>query len=430
MANKPLQSIKFPGLNDVYTIPQIDPTLSQAGEAADALATGVRNTNLNNRIDNLSAAVPSEVKQALYTLLSKAAYTETGLVDELTVVESWAGEVAGITIDKSSINLNGSKTYQLVATTDPVGGAVTWTTSDADVATVSNTGLVTSIGNGTAIITAMCGRYKATCVATVTGFATITNITATYTQSGGVYATDTLDKLRTDLVVTAHYSDDTSRTVTAYSLSGTLAIGTSTITVDYHGNTTTFTVNVTEKGVLYNLSSPLVLDGTTVDDMIKTDVRLAANDINFSIMLEFTNNNTPNWRMLLHCMDDKTPYPGYSFAVTDTDRQYRFMDNRAEYWFPKTTKTTDVIRFAYTHAGNGGSCYAYMSVNGTTKDMTNYIARTITTTTNKPLGIGGTLDNKGNKGNVWKGTISVAKIFSRVCTTSEVNNFLQNGVVA
>lgn len=40
MANKPLKSIKFPGLSDTYTVPQIDNTLATAGKAADAKAAG------------------------------------------------------------------------------------------------------------------------------------------------------------------------------------------------------------------------------------------------------------------------------------------------------------------------------------------------------------------------------------------------------
>ena len=40
MADKPLKSIKFPGLTDTYTIPQIDTTLSISGKAADAKAVG------------------------------------------------------------------------------------------------------------------------------------------------------------------------------------------------------------------------------------------------------------------------------------------------------------------------------------------------------------------------------------------------------
>lgn len=70
-------------------------------------------------------------------------------------------------------------------------------------------------------------------------------ITAVYTQSGTVYDTDSLDSLKADLVVTAYYDDSTSKTVTAYTLSGTLTEGTSTITVSYGGKTDTFNVTVT-----------------------------------------------------------------------------------------------------------------------------------------------------------------------------------------
>lgn len=70
-------------------------------------------------------------------------------------------------------------------------------------------------------------------------------ITAVYTQSGTVYNTDTLDSLKSDLVVTANYDNGTSETVTAYTLSGTLTEGTSTIVVAYGGKSTTFNVTVT-----------------------------------------------------------------------------------------------------------------------------------------------------------------------------------------
>jgi hypothetical protein len=62
-----------------------------------------------------------------------------------------------------------------------------------------------------------------------------------------VYDTDSLDVLKSMLTVTAHYSDSTTETVTAYTLSGTLSEGTSTITVSYGGKTTTFNVAVTHK---------------------------------------------------------------------------------------------------------------------------------------------------------------------------------------
>lgn len=40
MANKPLKSIKFPGLSDTYTVPEVDATLTGTGKAADAKKVG------------------------------------------------------------------------------------------------------------------------------------------------------------------------------------------------------------------------------------------------------------------------------------------------------------------------------------------------------------------------------------------------------
>ena len=82
----------------------------------------------------------------------------------------------------------------------------------------------------------------------------LSSISAVYTQSGTVYDTDSLDDLKTDLVVTANYEDGTSETVANYTLSGTLEEGSSTITVTYGGKTTTFNVTVTHnsKQMLYN----------------------------------------------------------------------------------------------------------------------------------------------------------------------------------
>lgn len=77
--------------------------------------------------------------------------------------------------------------------------------------------------------------------------ADLVSIQCVYTQSGTVYDNDTLDSLKSDLVVTANMSDSTTRTITAYTLSGTLTEGTSTITVAYGGKTTTFDVVVSHE---------------------------------------------------------------------------------------------------------------------------------------------------------------------------------------
>lgn len=76
-----------------------------------------------------------------------------------------------------------------------------------------------------------------------TGTKTLVSISAVYTQ-GIVYPEDNLDTLKSSLVVTGTYDDTSTETITEYTLSGTLAIGTSTITVTVDNITTTFTVAV------------------------------------------------------------------------------------------------------------------------------------------------------------------------------------------
>lgn len=101
---------------------------------------------------------------------------------------------------------------------------------------------------GTSTVTVAYNGLTTTFTVNVTARPTLSSISAVYTQSGTVYDTDTLDSLKADLVVTAHYSDSSTQTVPAadYTLSGTLTVGTSTITVAYGGKTATFEVTVSE----------------------------------------------------------------------------------------------------------------------------------------------------------------------------------------
>lgn len=87
---------------------------------------------------------------------------------------------------------------------------------------------------------------------------TLESITAVFTQGSTViYPTDTLDDLKPMLVVTAHYSDSSTETITDYTLNGTLNEGDSIITVLYSEKTTTFTVNVSHEIGTYTVTNTL-----------------------------------------------------------------------------------------------------------------------------------------------------------------------------
>lgn len=86
--------------------------------------------------------------------------------------------------------------------------------------------------------------------------ASIVSISATFTQGDTVVTEATeLDTLKNNLVVTATDEDGVTSTLSAddYTLTGTLIIGTSTITVHYGDKTDTFDVTVVQGGQPYTI---------------------------------------------------------------------------------------------------------------------------------------------------------------------------------
>lgn len=79
-------------------------------------------------------------------------------------------DVTSVSLNQNKLNLEVGKTGTLTATVKPDNATdktVTWTTSDAKVATVAN-GVVTAVAKGEATITATAGGKTATCKVTVT----------------------------------------------------------------------------------------------------------------------------------------------------------------------------------------------------------------------------------------------------------------------
>lgn len=90
-------------------------------------------------------------------------------------------DVTGVTINTVSTTIYVGSTYQLVATVLPINAtdkAVTWSSSDSTIATVSNNGLVTAVASGATTITVTThdGGYTASCAVAVEE-ATVTTLT-------------------------------------------------------------------------------------------------------------------------------------------------------------------------------------------------------------------------------------------------------------
>ena len=89
-----------------------------------------------------------------------------------TITVNQAGRIAvtSVELDHSSLTLKLGETATLVATVKPDNATdktVTWSSSDTAIATIDNTGKITAVKEGSAIITAKAGEKSAECKVTV-----------------------------------------------------------------------------------------------------------------------------------------------------------------------------------------------------------------------------------------------------------------------
>lgn len=211
------------------------------------------------------AALSDEIKQALLQIARKVAYIDAygqDYYEDLYNALYPPIPATSVTLNRGSLFFHSlNETAQLTATVLPedTTDTLVWSSSDETVATVSQTGLVTAIAYGSATITATAGEKSATC-SVLASEATISSISAVFNQGAAVvYDNDELDTLKQYLTVTATWSDSSTETLDDedYTLTGTLTTGTSTVTVNYAGLTTTFTVTVTHYVPSFSITNVL-----------------------------------------------------------------------------------------------------------------------------------------------------------------------------
>ena len=253
--------------------------------------------------------VPSDATKMKFGFKTDAPLLVYNIVEEQgsegPVTYSITNNLTNVTNSNSASSVDSGSSYS--ATLTPTDGytlsSVTITMGGSDITSTaySNSSISISSVTGDIVITANATQNTKT----------LSSISANYTQgSTKIYPSTSLDNLKKDIVVTATYSDDTTATITDYALSGTLNVGTSTITVTYQGKTATFTVNVSEETtpsetygniVVSNASLSLNENATTIFT-VKLDkaptnnqiVNLSVNNSNCNInktSLTFTSGN-------------------------------------------------------------------------------------------------------------------------------------------
>lgn len=221
-----------------------DTTLDQMSEVVayiksnksliDAITTS--KVNVSDIIDNLTTNVSNKPLSAAQGVKLKA------LIDAITTVEldesltdntkaapaGMVGEIKKEVYELKKSGGVGSETglsTEAIDKLEEVGNYLAYTTADGG---SKWTELISILRNGSSS-----GGSGETEV-------TLSSISATYTGGDVPEGTALTDLI--GVTVAAHYSDDSTENVTDYSLSGTIAVGTNTITVYYNGVSTTFEV--------------------------------------------------------------------------------------------------------------------------------------------------------------------------------------------
>lgn len=224
-------------------------TMSMAGQTLKLLNNGTQIATVE-----IPTAVVSDtqVNNAVNSYLQNNPITFDDMWSDIVEGEIYEVKAPPKQIDISVQFIQGSTTIYADNTLDSLKSMliVNKVFDDESVEKINDYTLSGTLTVGTSVITVRSGIYTKTfnVIVSEKPKATLTGISAVYTQGNKiVYPSTSLDDLKTNLVVTATYSDSTTATINDYRLSGTLTIGTSTITVTYQEKTTTFTVTVTKE---------------------------------------------------------------------------------------------------------------------------------------------------------------------------------------
>lgn len=250
--------------------------------------------------------------------------------------------------------------------------------------------------------------------------ATLTSISATYTGGDVTVGTD-VNSL-TGITVTGTYSDGSTANITNYTLSGTIAEGSNTITVSYGGKTTTISVvGVPESAgtLLYSLSNPKTFTiGTSMD----TEIKLFDEPKDFTILMDADLDDTQGgtFRHVFHCVKEENPWPGLNLMFATAGKYNVGGDGSTGKAFKENIPST-TTRLAITCSQGLVKKIAYYN-NGSvdTTDISNSVYMQY----DGNLMLGCSLSVDGTKGGFWQGTINRFDVHNYVMSDDEITAFL------
>lgn len=218
-------------------------------DATDKTVTWSTSDEAIAKVDNNGKV--TAVKEGSATITAKAGEKSTTCS---VTVEKKGIDVTSVTLNKSELALVVGDSETLIATVKPddaTDKTVTWSTSDATIATVDNNGKVTAVKEGAVTITAKAGGQEATCKVTiVTTIVPVSSITLDKTSieikegESAVLTATVGPENATNKTVTWKSSDESVATVDTSGKVTAIKIGVATITAQAGSLTATCAVIV------------------------------------------------------------------------------------------------------------------------------------------------------------------------------------------
>lgn len=187
--------------------------LEEANQTAEFKAYRIAPEGEFNNYDELVEGAEVLIKCKIKKF--SATSIQNGSVGALLSISYTAPEATGVTLNKTSLNLEINDTFQLSASLQPVGaqGNVAWSSSNASVASVSENGLVTAKVKGSATITAQVSEnVKAECNVIVAEPSRSANKVVTVDLTNGASVSDTDFELTIEAESKTGYYQDGSGT--------------------------------------------------------------------------------------------------------------------------------------------------------------------------------------------------------------------------
>lgn len=272
---------------------------------------------------------------------------------------------AGVTISPTSASVAKGDTVQLTATASD-SSPITWTTSSAAIATVSQSGLVTGVKSGTATITASATIdstvYSATSTITVTAPKTLSSISVSGQKTTYIVG-DTFVKP----TVTATYSDSSVAVVTneatfsGYDLS---TEGNQTVTVSY---TYKGVQRTTSYGINVSAPSPSQIEASVIGDKTFHVGEYINNDD-----IEVYKDSVKQTNFLFNGSDDYSYQFTYEDALSGGVVTYKTFENAISVGTDTCSLTVKVQRKSHEEAGTVTDVMTASDLPATSTSYTNF----------------------------------------------------------